>query len=106
MIEARTKPPRSKKLKQACEHGNLLINKIETNMLTFEVTKLNMHVSSQVLSNYKIETSSHGCKHTKKNQRCQGQSSFQGLHLTHGIPMLVYFPMFCIFHTHFTSTLC
>jgi ABC-type antimicrobial peptide transport system permease subunit len=68
IIEACTKPPRSKKLKQAHEHKNLLINKIETNMLTFEVTKLNMHVNSKVfqITNLKqVHMGAHIPKRTK-----------------------------------------
>ncbi len=50
----------------------------------------------------KLWTKSFECKQNKRSQRHQGQSLFQGLHLTCGILVLVYFFIFYIFHAQFT----
>jgi hypothetical protein len=46
-----------------------------------------------------------GYKHNKRSQGYQGQIHFQELHLTCGIPMLVYFFHLCMFHTQFIALL-
>jgi len=51
-----------------------------------------------------VETlSSMGSKHNKRSQGWQSKSHFQGLHLTCGIHVLVYYPNFHIIHTQFIT---
>ncbi len=45
---------------------------------------------------------SNECTHIKRNQRHQGQTLFQGLHLRCDIPCWFFFFIFTIFHTQFT----
>jgi hypothetical protein len=49
---------------------------------------------------HKIEKGLNGCTHIKRNQWHQGQTLFQGLHLTCDIPCwFFFFFIFFIFHT-------